>query len=391
MLVRVVAAAAAFASLAVLLGPAAAAAQTAGAAGHVYVLNNNPAGPNSITTFARGADGNLSQQGVTPIGGVGSITAFADGTQGSLVISRDGKRLFAADPGSNQISVVDIQGDQLTLAGVFGSGGAGPISLTYADGLLYVLNAANGDTTTAANVAGFRVSGDGRLTSIPGAIRPLTTDHPNPAQVLYDPQRQKLLVTEKRTDVIDVYGVAGDGSLTGPKPLASSGRYPFGMALASGSSTSELVVDDGMGPGPNGTGAVTTYTVADRVTQLQGPVLDHQIAPCWMVVTRDGRFAYTSNADSQAISGFRIAADGGIALLNADGVTAATPAGTFPIEEALTRDSQFLYVIDSRLLLPTPGPGTLGGYRIQENGELTPVVDPTTISIPLSAFGLAAD
>jgi hypothetical protein len=163
------------------------------------------------------------------------------------------------------------------------------------------------------------------------------------------------------------------------------------MALASGSSTSELVVDDGMGPGPNGTGAVTTYTVADRVTQLQGPVLDHQIAPCWMVVTRDGRFAYTSNADSQAISGFRIAADGGIALLNADGVTAATPAGTFPIEEALTRDSQFLYVIDSRLLLPTPGPGTLGGYRIQENGELTPVVDPTTISIPLSAFGLAAD
>jgi 6-phosphogluconolactonase (cycloisomerase 2 family) len=78
-----------------------------------------------------------------------------------------------------------------------------------------------------------------------------------------------------------------------------------------------------------------------------------------MVVTRDGRFAYTSDADSQAISGYRIRPDGGIGLLNADGVTGATPAGTFPIEEALSRNGRFLYVIDSRLLLPTPGPGTI--------------------------------
>jgi hypothetical protein len=48
---------------------------------------------------------------------------------------------------------------------------------------------------------------------------------------------------------------------------------------------------------------VTAYSVEYSVTQLQGPVLDHQIAPRWMVVTRDGRFAYTSNADSQTISG----------------------------------------------------------------------------------------
>ena len=66
-----------------------------------------------------------------------------------------------------------------------------------------------------------------------------------------------------------------------------------------------------------------------------------------MVVTRDGRFAYASDAESQAISGYRVQPDGGIGLLNADGVTGTTPAGTFPIEEALSRDGQFLYVIDS--------------------------------------------
>ena len=118
---------------------------------------------------------------------------------------------------------------------------------------------------------------------------------------------------------------------------------------------------------------------------------DHQIAPCWMVVTGDGRFAYTSNADSQTISGYRVHSDGSISLLNANGATGITPADTFPLEEGLSRDSRFLYVLDSRLLLPTPGPVTLSGFRIQAGGQLTSVVDPTSISLPFSAIGLAAD
>src|ERR687888_154959 len=35
-----------------------------GAAGHVYVLNNNLGGENSITSFARAANGSLTQTGV---------------------------------------------------------------------------------------------------------------------------------------------------------------------------------------------------------------------------------------------------------------------------------------------------------------------------------------
>ena len=162
------------------------------------------------------------------------------------------------------------------------------------------------------------------------------------------------------------------------------------MTFASGSSSSELIVDDGLG-GQNGTGGVTAYSVSENITQLQGPVVDHQIAPCWMVITRDGRFAYTPNADGQTISGYRIRPDGGIGLLNTDRVTGTTPGDTFPIEETLSRDGQFLYVIDTRLLLKTPGPATLSGFRIQKNGQLTPVVDPASITLPLSAFGLAVD
>jgi hypothetical protein len=165
------------------------------------------------------------------------------------------------------------------------------------------------------------------------------------------------------------------------------------MAFARGGRGAELLVDDGLGPGvPSGTGAVTAYRLADGQLQLiDGPVPDHQVAPCWMVITEDGRFAYTSNADSQTISGYRIHRDGTISLLDANGATATTPADTFPIEEGLSRDSRFLYVLESRLLLKTPGPATLGGFRIHEDGHLTSVVDPAGISLPFSAIGLTAD
>ena len=96
-------------------------------------------------------------------------------------------QLFAVDAGSDHISIVDVNDSRLSLVGVCTSGGAGPVSLTYRDGLLYVLNAANA-STAAANVAGFRVDATGQLHPIAGATRPPSTAHPNPAQVQLDPQ-----------------------------------------------------------------------------------------------------------------------------------------------------------------------------------------------------------
>src|SRR5438270_153270 len=76
---------------------------------HVYVLNNGLVGSNSITVFNGQEDGSLKLQGTTSIGGLGSLVAFADGTQGSLLLTSDqGRRLFAVDAGSNQISVGDV-------------------------------------------------------------------------------------------------------------------------------------------------------------------------------------------------------------------------------------------------------------------------------------------
>jgi 6-phosphogluconolactonase (cycloisomerase 2 family) len=384
-------------SLALLLGPipSAWAMAHSSTAGHVYVLNNNLVGSNSITVFNRGSDGSLTLVGTTPIGGLGSVTAFADGTQGSLILTPHRTRLFAVDAGSDQISVVNVHDGKLSLAGIFPSGGAGPVSLTYRDGLLYVLNAAN-VSKTPANVAGFQVDAQGRLHPIAGATRPLSAAHPNPAQVQIDPFGRFLLVTEKGTNLIDLYQIHSDGSLSGPAPVRSVGPVPFGMAFNLASSRHELIVDDAAGgpPGPGGfpTGGATSYRLQHGTLRpLTGLVPDYQLAPCWMVITRDGHFAYTSNADSQTISGYGIEADGTIRLLHTRGITATTPSDTFPIEEALSRDSHFLYVLDSRLLLKTPGPATLSGFQIHQNGNLTSVVNPAQITLPLSAIGLAAE
>jgi 6-phosphogluconolactonase len=365
-----------------------AAADEDGTAGHVYVLNNNLGAPNSITVYDRAASGALTPRGSTTIGGTGSLAAFADGTQGSLIRTRDEGRLFAVDAGSDQISVVNVRGGKLVPVAVFGSGGSGPVSLSYRDGLLYVLNAANA-SSAPANVAGFRVDDRGRLHQIAGATRPLSAAHPNPAQVQIDPSGRFLLVTEKGTSLIDVYRIHGDGSLSPPTSFPSVGAVPFGMAFDRTRSRNELLVADAAG-GPNGTGAATAYRLVDggELRLINGPIPDHQIAPCWMVITRDGRFAYTSDADSHAISGYAIHGNGSISLLDANGVTASTPADTFPLEEGLSRGSRFLYVLDSRLLLPQPGPATISGFRVHDDGRLTPVLDPALITLPVSAIGL---
>jgi 6-phosphogluconolactonase (cycloisomerase 2 family) len=361
-----------------------------GGAGRVYVLDNKPTAPNSISVFRRNEDGTLRALTVQRIGGVGSVAAFADGTQGSIIGTPDGERLFAVDAGSDQISVIDADEDRLSLTGVFASGGAGPVSLSYRDGLLYVLNAANA-SAAPANVTGFHVDEDGRLHPIAGSTRPLSAAHPNPAQVQIDPSGRYVLVTEKGTNLIDVYRIGEHGALGPPAFITSTGAVPFAMAF-NPERSHEMIVADAAG-GPNLTGAATAYRLHDgTLSVINGPVPDHQIAPCWMVITRDGEFAYTSNADSQSISGYGIDEDNGtIHLLNrATGITATTPAGTFPLEEGLSSDSRYLYVLDSRLLDVPPGPATLSGFRVGDEGGLRQIVRPDRFSLPFSAIGLVA-
>jgi 6-phosphogluconolactonase len=112
---------------------------------------------------------------------------------------------------------------------------------------------------------------------------------------------------------------------------------------------------------------------------VSGSVPTNQGAACWVVITKNGRYAYTSNAASGSISGFRISRDGSLTLLNADGRTGVT--GDNPSDMALSENSQFLYVRIGRT-------GSVAGFAVQSDGSLQPIAGST--GLPANSAGLIA-
>ncbi len=126
-----------------------------------------------------------------------------------------------------------------------------------------------------------------------------------------------------------------------------------------------------------GSGAASSYEI-DHIADLElvsGSVALGQNAPCWLVTTRDGRYAYTANAGSGTISSLGIAPDGVLSLLNPVAGTLAAP-----LDLAITGNSKFLYARE--------GNSAVSGFKIAPDGSLTLVGSWT--GLPAGAQGIAA-
>jgi 6-phosphogluconolactonase (cycloisomerase 2 family) len=338
----------------------------ASSAGEVYTLTNSPSG-NAVQVFDRAGNGSLSSAGEFPTGGSG--TGGDLGNQGAVVLDR--KRLFAVNAGSDSISAFIVKRKGLRLVDTAHSGGDQPISLTAHHGLLYVLNAGG-----AGNISGFKFSKHGNLSPLAGSTRPLSGSNTGPAQVSFDPDGELLVVTEKDTNLIDIYEVDSSGFASGPNPQDSAGTTPFGFAF---DRRGHLIVSEASGGEPEQS-AVSSYEIDDGIIDPITPSAGTtETAACWIVITKNGRFAYTSNTGSGSISGFRVGHAGELTLLDADGVTGASGPG--PIDMALSRNSRFLYSLNS-------GDETISGFRVGADGSLTAIGGPS--GLPDGANGLAA-
>src|SRR2546430_1610129 len=149
--------------------------------GAVYTLTNQVAG-NAVAVFTRGADGRLTSAGTVATGGTG--TGAGLGSQGAVVLSDDGRRLFAVNAGSNDVSVFTVGAAGLSLASRTSSGGTLPVSLTVHGNELYVLNAGG-----SGNISGFTVDNSGGLTPIAGPPPPPPRPHVRPAPGSVRPPR----------------------------------------------------------------------------------------------------------------------------------------------------------------------------------------------------------
>jgi hypothetical protein len=134
-----------FVLFAVLLALAPISAFGAGRAfgGAVYAMSNASEG-NEIVVFDRDIHGGLTLADSYPTNGLGTGGQSIDplASQGSLILSRNHRWLFAVNAGSDDISVFRVRRHSLDLVGNFESGGLFPVSLTLYRNLLYVLNAA---------------------------------------------------------------------------------------------------------------------------------------------------------------------------------------------------------------------------------------------------------
>ena len=351
-------------------GPAAA---DDGGQGAVYTLTNRAAG-NAVAVFARAADGSLAAAGEVPTGGLG--TGGGLGNQGALALDDGGRFLFAVNAGSNDLSVFRIRPGGLTLVDRVGSGGVSPISLTVSGKLLYALNAGSGPAP--GSISGFRIGHDGTLSPLAGSTRPLSGPAVGPAQIQFDPAGHVLVVTEKATNSISTYTVGRDGLASGPNVQPSNGATPFGFAF---DPRGRLIVSEAFGGTAS---ALSSYGVGrDGVLETISPSVfaAQERAACWVVVTRNGRYAYTTNTASGSISAYEIGHDGALSLLDPDGRTAVT--GGAPIDAALSRNSRFLYVLNA-------SSNRIDAFRVESDGGLSPLVGAGVAGLPAGANGLVS-
>ncbi len=345
-------------------GPATAHPKEHRSAGSVYALSNDPAG-NAVLVFHRAPNGSLTPAGSVATGGLG--TGAGLGSQGALTLGRGGRALVAVNPGSDQISAFRITNGGPVLTDVESSGGDLPISVSIHGRLVYALN------DGSDSLSGFRLGWNGDLKPIHGSTIGLSGSGIAPAQVQFSPNGRSVVVTEKNTNLIDVYRVRDGGRLRAPNVQASQGETPFGFAF---DPRGRLLVSEAFGGAPDAS-TVSSYRVGSggQLGVISSSVPDHQSAACWVTVARHGRFAYTTNTGSDSVSGYRVARDGRLTLMNGP----ASAAGDAPTD--LDAAAGYLYVLNS-------GSQDISAYVVDAHGSL--VANGGATGLPAGSVGIAA-
>lgn len=332
----------------------------------VYTASNLASG-NSVLQLAQSENGTLEHVAEYATGGLGTGSGL--GNQGAIAI--DDEFLFVVDAGSNEISAFRFEDDGLVFTDRVDSGGIRPVSLTVDRDVVYVVNAGSD------NIAGFAVDGNGALSPLPGSSRPLSSTGTAPAQIGFSQGGRSLIVTEKATNNVTTYEVGRDGSAGQPRVFSSPGGTPFGFALTKGR---RVLVSEAAGGAP-GLSSVTAWKVSPTgILAVLDPVEPTlQTAACWVAVTPNGRFAFTTNTGSGSISAYRVDGDN-LTLVDADGIAADVGPGTAPIDMVVSADGRYLHTLNT-------GTDTISTFRIGKAGELVAVG--TLDGIPDRATGLA--
>lgn len=292
---------------------------------------------NSVSVFQRDLCGALRFKEEVLTGGAGTGAAVVDplGSQHSLVLAGERKFLLAVNAGSNTVSSFRLTRHGAEQIATVASGGVNPVSIAVYENLVYVVNAGRG--ALAANLSGFFLNLDGSLSPIANSMAPLGPASALPSDAVFSPDGRFLMVSLRGTSELLTFRVLPGGILSAPVITISSGAGPFGMTFTR---RGVLLVSE---VGPN---ALSSYRVLDSgaLEVISASVPNNQRATCWVSVTPDGRYAYTSNAGTGTLSLYRVARDGSLTLI--ESVPSTPTMDGAPLDSAIDPCGRVLYVLN---------------------------------------------
>ncbi len=349
-------------------------------AGAVFAMTNATAG-NEIVVYNRFSNGTIDRIRNVSTRGLG-IGVDTD-TQGALRLSQNNRFLYAVNPGSDDVTVFEVDGTRLKFIQKIYAGDQ-PLSLTLSGNLLYVLNG----SVAGNGIRGFRVARNGTLIPLPDSFRLLSSPIAVPGEVRFSPDGQVILVTHKTTNVllspqnaIDAFTIGADGYASAmPIRNGSFGLRPFSLAFRN---DGKLIVVESFNAAPNVSAASSYQLNMDgTITTISGSVSNGQTDVCWVVITNDGHYAFTANFGSGTISSYSFNASGALTLL--DGNAAFFGDMSQPVDLSLSQNGRFLYQL-------LRGAGAVAAFRIENNGSLTSL-GTVTGGLPVAdgASGLAS-
>jgi 6-phosphogluconolactonase len=393
-------------------GAASAAAGSGGVVGAAYSETNGvgPSG-NAVIAYDRLANGQLVQREVVPTGGMGERAPQPGceppggcpilDTQGEVVVTKNGKLVFAVNAGSNDISSFRETNDGLELVDVEPSNGDFPNSVTVHDHVLYVLN------SFSNSIAGFRFTSKGELSPIPNSVRTLSSAASppglTPRQIGFDQTGNVLAVSilvgstppsPPNPSSIDTFVLDKDDVPGAANPNTPTTPLPFGFEF---DQHNNLVMSQVSAPPELGLpGNTATYDLDKRTGELTPIETETSggVAPCWVVITNDGKHTFVVNTGggppgpqfAATIARYSLFNTGALTFLGITPENNANGDEFARTDEALSRDSKFLYVLKPGIFAPN---SQIDEYRVEKDGSLTLIGNTPAVG-PEGQSGLAA-
>jgi 6-phosphogluconolactonase (cycloisomerase 2 family) len=331
-------------------------------------------------------------------GGKGSADLTDSGVldaDNQVIVNPSHTLLFAVNQGSDSIAVFKIAPNgALTPSpgSPYSSGGKAPASLGLSGNTLVVANKAQDGvrdlTAVAPNYTSFHVGPDGRLTAIAGST--ISADPgSSPTHAYIPPNTNRVVFGTEESGPLRGFAIADNGRLieASNSPLDidaavfADGFDPkkeFALGVAANPNRPLVYISMPTVPSL----AVYSYDPTGKLTYIRSVPNAGAYLPCWNVVTQDGRWLYTANADTNNVTVFDIGTDP-TRPRQIQTLAFSTPGN--PWNEALDPKDRFLFVNTPRDTLKVPaGEGnTQHVLSVGADGKLNELpTSPTKLPVP---------